>query len=106
MNLLPGTKKLPHESGRQTVMRVLRDKVGGFEDGNISFDWTRKEYFEEDGISPSYPGVRTVYRKEIYEGRVTAADSAVLARVGLAGGSGADVTLTLVCSRNYSRTYK
>jgi len=36
--------------------------------GDVNFDYTLKEIFEEQEESPSYPGVQTVYRKEIIEG--------------------------------------
>jgi len=54
-------------------------------DGNITFNFLVKECFEDDEDSPSYPGVRTVYRKEIYEGCVSNTDSAILAKIGLGG---------------------
>merc|ERR1719329_1501059 len=34
----------------------------------VTFDFTVKQVFEEQEMSPSYPGVQTVYRKEILEG--------------------------------------
>lgn len=82
---LPGTKKEPHESSKETAERILKDlmKMG---DCKVSFDYDEKEVFEEEMESPSYPGVKTVYRKEIIEGYVVATDNDVLSKVGLPGG--------------------
>lgn len=41
----------------------------------------------QDDDSPSYPGVRTVYRKEFYEGVVRTTDVETLQRLGLQGAS-------------------
>jgi len=82
LNNLPGGKKRPHENGRQTVERILSErlKLQGF---GITFDFVNREYLEEDDESPNYPGVRTVYRKEIFEGLVGTKDPEKLATLGL-----------------------
>jgi len=85
INQLPGTKKMPHENGIQTAKRILQERLN-FADAQIVFDPLKKECFEDDEESPSYPGVRTVYRKEIYEGVVTTTDPAILDRLGLRAG--------------------
>jgi hypothetical protein len=51
-------------------------------DCKIMFDFDTTEIFEEEEESPSYPGVRTVYRKEIIEGFVTTTKATVLKRIG------------------------
>jgi hypothetical protein len=79
---LPGTKKEPHESSKETADRILKDMMN-MHDCKISFDYEEKEVFEEESESPSYPGVKTVYRKEILEGYVVSSDKDVLARIGL-----------------------
>jgi len=81
---LAGTKKLPYENGIQTAERLVKERMP-YLDGNITFNFLVKECFEDDEDSPSYPGVRTVYRKEIYEGCVSNTDSAILAKIGLGG---------------------
>eukprot|EP00932_Pfiesteria_piscicida_P019846 SRR837773.667.p1 GENE.SRR837773.667~~SRR837773.667.p1 ORF type:complete len:366 (-),score=179.12 SRR837773.667:34-1131(-) len=86
INQLVGTKKLPYENGMETAYRILKDRLNML-DGGVQFDFKRKECFEEDEESPSYPGVRTVYRKEIFEGVVSSTDAKVLERIGLAGGA-------------------
>lgn len=86
LNQLPGTKKAPHENGRQTTERVLRERLR-MTDCKIQFDFMKGEAFEESEESPSYPGVRTVYRKEIFEGTITAIDMKTLERIGVIGGS-------------------
>jgi len=84
INQLSGAKKLPHENAMQTARRVVEERLTMKEAG-IVFNSSSSECFEDDEDSPSYPGVRTVYRKEILEGTVTTTDAAVLERVGLPG---------------------
>jgi len=64
---LPGTKKEPHHNSKQTAEKIATEmlNLGG---AKITFDFTQKEIFEEQEESPSYPGVQTVYRKEVIEG--------------------------------------
>mmetsp|Transcript_40763 Transcript_40763/g.113317 ORF Transcript_40763/g.113317 Transcript_40763/m.113317 type:complete len:781 (-) Transcript_40763:100-2442(-) len=83
---LPGTKKDPHENSVQVAQRMLQD-VLQMTDCAVQFDFEDKEVFEEEMISPSFPGVRTVYRKEIVQGHVTCGDPAILGRVGLPAGN-------------------
>eukprot|EP00747_Dinoflagellata_sp_TGD_P095108 gnl/TRDRNA2_/TRDRNA2_166350_c0_seq2.p1 gnl/TRDRNA2_/TRDRNA2_166350_c0~~gnl/TRDRNA2_/TRDRNA2_166350_c0_seq2.p1 ORF type:complete len:778 (+),score=217.81 gnl/TRDRNA2_/TRDRNA2_166350_c0_seq2:90-2423(+) len=82
MHRLPGTKKEPHENAKETTDRILKDMLNM---GNIKveFDFDEKEVFEEETESPSYPGVRTVYRKEIVQGSVVTTDTALLNKIGL-----------------------
>jgi len=79
---LPGTKKEPHENTRQTTERILQEMLG-IAASSVKLDLARIERFEEEMESPSYPGVRTVYRKEIVEGVVSTVDKALLEKVGL-----------------------
>jgi len=66
---LPGSKKEPHENARQTAERILQDYLN-FQEGKVKFDLAGKEVFEEEDESPSYPGVQTVYHKEILSAHV------------------------------------
>jgi hypothetical protein len=59
----------------------------GMGDCKISFDYDDKEVFEEENESPSYPGVKTVYRKEIVEGYVVCTDKDELTKKGLPSGA-------------------
>jgi len=72
-NRLPGTKKEPWETAKQTAERIMRDLVN-MGDVKVNFTYDHREVFEEEEMSPSYPGVFTVYRKEILEGVVVAKD--------------------------------
>mmetsp|Transcript_47197 Transcript_47197/g.85218 ORF Transcript_47197/g.85218 Transcript_47197/m.85218 type:complete len:677 (-) Transcript_47197:119-2149(-) len=72
---LPGTKKEAHESSKETAQRILKDFLN-MGDARVAFDFEEKEVFEEEMDSPSFPGVKTVYRKEIVEGMVTADEEA------------------------------
>uniref|UniRef100_A0A7S2P3Y2 Protein kinase domain-containing protein n=1 Tax=Zooxanthella nutricula TaxID=1333877 RepID=A0A7S2P3Y2_9DINO len=79
---LPGTKKEPYENTRQVAERILQDMLNMT--GNAAkFDLMRVERHEEETESPSYPGVRTVYRKEMVEGVITMTGKADLEKVGL-----------------------
>merc|ERR1719291_932713 len=82
INRLVGTKKLPAENGMLCALRSVRERLPQLE-GHLKFDFAHKECFEDEEDSPSYPGVRTVYRKEIYEGIVNTRDSAKLEKMGL-----------------------
>jgi serine/threonine protein kinase len=80
---LPGAKKEPHENMRQTAERIAQDTIGaGLK--VLECELLDAERYEEEMDSPSFPGVRTVYRKEIVFCTVTSTDSAVLQKMGLA----------------------
>jgi len=79
---VPGTKKEPHENAKQTAERILEDMLN-MSTASIKFDLSSIVRYEEETESPSYPGVRTVYRKEIVEAAVTTKDQAILSSVGL-----------------------
>mmetsp|Transcript_11839 Transcript_11839/g.31935 ORF Transcript_11839/g.31935 Transcript_11839/m.31935 type:complete len:782 (-) Transcript_11839:162-2507(-) len=84
LNRLPGTKKDPHENTKATSTRILED-ILGFDVGNVTFDIDNRETFEEQEDSRSYPGVMTVYRKEIVECVVATTDDSFLTKLGLNG---------------------
>jgi len=100
LNQLPGTKKEPHENAMQTARRIVQERLNLVE-CRPKFDFTAREYFEEDEDSPSYPGVRTVYRKEIFEGIVTNTDPSFLKKIGASGGG----DWTSQDSKGYQRTF-
>jgi len=79
---LPGTKKEPHENARQTAERILTEMMN-VDLSMISFDFSAVERQEEEIDSPSFPGVTTVYRKELVECKVTTPDKALQEKVGL-----------------------
>jgi len=81
-NRLPGTKKEPYENTRQVAERILEDMCGMPREA-AKFDFRHVERQEEEIESPSYPGVRTVYRKEMVEGVITLTDRSVLDKIGL-----------------------
>jgi hypothetical protein len=89
LNRLPGTKRESHENVKKVTGRILKDLLG-MQDCKVLFDFKSKEIFEEEEESPSYPGVRTVYRKEIVEGQVASTDAAVLKRINVEGKAGTD----------------
>eukprot|EP00747_Dinoflagellata_sp_TGD_P203476 gnl/TRDRNA2_/TRDRNA2_77105_c0_seq1.p1 gnl/TRDRNA2_/TRDRNA2_77105_c0~~gnl/TRDRNA2_/TRDRNA2_77105_c0_seq1.p1 ORF type:complete len:357 (-),score=60.89 gnl/TRDRNA2_/TRDRNA2_77105_c0_seq1:40-1110(-) len=67
---LPGGKKLAWENSRQCIERVLKDGLG-LQDLQIELNHDPTDLFEEEADSLSYPGVTTIYRKEIIDGYVT-----------------------------------
>eukprot|EP00913_Durusdinium_trenchii_P000059 g54.t1 len=79
---LPGTKKEPHENARQTSERILREMMN-MDPSMVTFDFSTVERQEEETDSPSFPGVTTVYRKELVECKVTTPDKALQEKVGL-----------------------
>jgi len=87
LNRLPGTKKEPHENVKKVTARILKDLLG-MQDCKVLFDFKSKEVFEEEEYSISYPGVRTVYRKEIVEGQVSTSELPILRRIGAEGKTG------------------
>jgi hypothetical protein len=69
---IPGTKKLPHENAMQTAMRVLETRLQMPQKGfKVGLNPRSLESYEEEEDSPHFPGLKTVYRKEIIEGTVT-----------------------------------
>jgi len=82
---LPGTKKEPHENARQTCERVLKEFLGIDDINMVNFEFSTVERQEEEIDSPSFPGVTTVYRKELVECKVVTTDPAQLTMVGLPG---------------------
>jgi hypothetical protein len=74
---LPGAKKQPHENTLQVADKIMADFLGNLSGCDVEFDRSNIESFEEEWESPSYPGVYTVYRKEIVEGRITTADKSL-----------------------------
>merc|ERR1712194_115233 len=78
---LPGALKEPPFNGIQTARNIVKEHLG-LADSHIEFDFANKEYFEDEEQSLSYPGLRTVYRKEIFEGTVTTMDPNTLDLIG------------------------
>jgi hypothetical protein len=76
---LIGTKKEPHENTKLAAKRALENYLP---DGRVKFNFDGNEVFEEEDDSTSYPGMRTVYRKEIVEGWVTSKNAEILQRIG------------------------
>jgi serine/threonine protein kinase len=82
---MPGAKKLPHETSKEVAQRVLKDFLN-MDSVAIHFDFDCKEVYEEEEISPSFPGVTTVYRKEIVQCYVHETSRSALAMIGLPRG--------------------
>jgi len=84
LNRLPGTKKEAHENTTNTAERFVKDAMG-IDSSKIAFDHANKEIFEEEEESRSYPGVTTIYRKEIIDGKFVTTDPALLKEKGATG---------------------
>lgn len=76
-------------NGLQTAQKIVRDQLQ-MSDCEITFDIAGKECFEDEEESQSYPGLRTVYRKEIFEGKIGVNDPVILQRIGASSASGTD----------------
>eukprot|EP00929_Paragymnodinium_shiwhaense_P111609 TRINITY_DN7992_c0_g1_i2.p1 TRINITY_DN7992_c0_g1~~TRINITY_DN7992_c0_g1_i2.p1 ORF type:complete len:782 (-),score=239.19 TRINITY_DN7992_c0_g1_i2:130-2475(-) len=101
---LPGTKKEPHENTKKTVDRIIQQIIG-VDPLAISVSIKDKEVFEEEEDSRSFPGVTTVYRKEIVEGTVVSKDATVLQKMGLNTTAPSDKFSHADSSRN-TKTFK
>jgi len=66
---LPGMKQRPHENPFQTARRVVTSMLG-FEDELVSFDVKNSFLIEEVRNSPVYPGMLTVYRKNVVDAKI------------------------------------
>merc|ERR1711959_306229 len=86
---LPGTKQRPHESLMHTAQRIVAT-IMKMSDCEVRFNWEKRELMEEAEESPSYPGMHTVYRKHVVEGRVSTSNASILERVGLRKGAFAE----------------
>lgn len=82
LNRLPGTKKEPHENTKKTTDRIVNELLG-LDSSKVVMDLAGKEVFEEEEESRSFPGVMTVYRKEIVPIEIT--DPGMVAKVGISG---------------------
>ncbi|CAJ1365810.1 unnamed protein product [Effrenium voratum] len=70
---LPGSKKETHENLRQTARRILEETLN-LEPAMVKLDLAGAEYQHQELDSPSFPGLRTVYRKEVVSGHVSTKD--------------------------------
>jgi len=80
---LPSSCWKPHENPQEASQRILAE-VCGMEDCDVEFDYFERETFKVEVESPEYPGLRTVYRKQIISGVVKETDAGKLARIGIA----------------------
>lgn len=85
VNRLPGTKRRPHESVRETALRVCSESLK-LSTEDVEFKGAA-EMFDEQEDSPSYPGIWTVYRKHLLKAVIVAKDSTSLVKVGLPKGN-------------------
>merc|ERR1711920_353082 len=79
--MLPKSEKKPHENGVQAARRIVEEMLGML-DCQIDFDFQSKEFYKEEDTLQSYPGLKTVYLNEIYEGVLQTSDEKVLDRIG------------------------
>lgn len=73
-NRMPGAKKAASENCMQTVERVV-DRQMNLR-GKVRIDYAKTVTYDKEEMSPSYPGVYTVYKSQLVEGcLVDAADT-------------------------------
>jgi len=84
---LPGTKKAPYESTMGAINRLITDVLGMDASCMVAVDYDNPEFHEDEEASPSFPGVRTVYKKEVVAGRLLTKDPNVLSKFGIQGSS-------------------
>lgn len=68
-NRLPGLKKEPYQNAIQAAETMLQKEMNL--QGRVHLDLSSLTSFEKEEMSPSYPGVFTVYRSELLEGALT-----------------------------------
>jgi hypothetical protein len=68
-NLLPSGKRRPDENQFDAAKRILTSSLK-IDENYINFDLNKATIAEEEGDSPSYPGLRTLYRKRIISAEV------------------------------------
>jgi len=88
---LPGCKMKPEENTRTAAERLIFERLN-MTDCMVELNLEDEDTFEEDEESPSYPGVRTVYRKHIIEGTVMTTDNEKLHRIGIPVATGNGMT--------------
>jgi len=81
---LPGGIQHPQENALQTAQR-LKAELLGCQEAQVNWDTNSIEAYEESEKSPQYPGIMTVYQKEIIEGELVTTDAKVLSKLGLNG---------------------
>jgi serine/threonine protein kinase len=91
---LPGTKKEPHMNSKQVAEKIVAESMDLKGDATIKFDFTLKETFEETEDSPSFPGLKTVYRKEIISGELQSKSKKPEDSLGLVKQDKANLTKT------------
>jgi len=97
VNQLPGMLKEGHENFFQVAKRVVFEQLE-MSSCQCVFEKSTENY-EDQVESPSYPGLRTVYRKTIFECEITVKDPTVLAQVGATSGKEYTVTDALKITR-------
>jgi len=83
---LPGGIQHPQENALQTAQR-LKAELLGCQEAQVKWDTAGIEAYEESEKSTQYPGITTVYQKEIIEGELTTSDAKVLNKLGLSSGA-------------------
>lgn len=81
---LPGSKKETYENVAQTTRRILEETLN-LDATIVNLKLREFTLQEEEQSSPSYPGLYTVYRKEIVTGYVSSKDPVMRTRFGLDG---------------------
>merc|ERR1711941_257982 len=78
------------ETRREAIMRLQNKLLG---DVPVNFNYNKDETRVVESQSESFPGIKTIYRKEIVEGFISITNPAQIATVGLAGSNDATFTV-------------
>lgn len=100
IDVLPGMKRATYENARTAAGRLLIERLG-LSDADLNIDYDSVACFEEEEDSPSYPGVRTVYRKSVVPAKLQSTDKGLLTRLGSPSGS-----FHFADPQRYVRVYK
>jgi len=73
-NRLPGTKKEPYENCKLAAERIVKTLCNL--EGKTQLFYSNTFYYDKEEMSPSYPGVFTVYKSEIMDGDIVSGSAA------------------------------
>merc|ERR1719161_2152203 len=69
LDRMPGGKQRSHENAFHTARRIITATLG-FSEDIVTFNIASSELLEEEKESPSYPGLKTVYKKHVVDALV------------------------------------
>mmetsp|Transcript_23273 Transcript_23273/g.51083 ORF Transcript_23273/g.51083 Transcript_23273/m.51083 type:complete len:441 (-) Transcript_23273:248-1570(-) len=100
-NRLPGLKRERNETPKESIQRLMADKLK-MANLTMSLNYDKTDVYTEEKESESFPGINTLYRMEIIEGYITSTDIGIRAEFELDEEAG---TFKVTDNKHNSRTY-